>query len=202
MYFRPLISFVIILLITHHCLADGLEQNLALEIGETYTIQNNYFERGEGGFTRDEGYNLLYVTPSFSWTPHQGLHLFGSVDFVWQSPTYTDFIDSDNSEQFTFGGVTRNGVIAPGITLTVQPVEAVILEASVASLYAQKSPSNGDRYYGYEINAGVSLKVMQEHEIFLQAARFEHGDFFRSWQESGESLDPAFQFVIGGRLAF
>jgi hypothetical protein len=113
-----------------------------------------------------------------------------------------NFIDTDNSEQFTFGGVTRNGVVAPGVTLTVQPVEAVTLEASVASLYAQESPANGGRHYGYEIDVGVTLKAMQKLEIFLQVARFEHGSFFSSWQESGEPFDPAFQFAIGGRLAF
>jgi hypothetical protein len=424
MHLRPFILIFIILLAASRCLADGLVEYLDLEIGETYTIQNNYFDREEGSFTRDESYNLLRVTPSLSWAPQQGLHLFGSVDFIWQSPVYDDdetlvakltaayldlsspaarltvggipmqfgrglimadetlaaivefthdqsylevkaariqdsspmasigvgyrpsrfeyvqlfgvwfsdrddiiadtplfpgrdrsssadlywlgasaelfvgpalfsmvgayqtgrfavdvtyrsifppfqerthsiekdvsayfvdlaleanvaqwssvgafcyvasgdeelgqddfgayttihaynprlaiffdpnFIDTDNSEQFTFGGVTRNGVVAPGITLTVQPVEQVTLEASAASLYAQESSTNGDRHYGYEIDVGVTLKVMKKHEIFLQAARFEHGNFFESRQGSGASFDPAIQLVIGGRLAF
>jgi hypothetical protein len=424
MHLRPFILIFFILLITNHCLAGGLEEHLDLEIGDTYTIQNNYFDLEEGGFTRNESYNLLCVTPSLSWSPQQGLHLFGSVDFVWQNPVYEDeeafeanltaayldlsspsvrltaggipmqfgrglimadealaaivgftfgkpylefkaariqdaspmasigvgyrpsrfehaeifgvwfsdrddiianaplfpgrdrsssadlywlgasaelfvgpalfsmvgayqtgqftidvtyrsifppfqeqtysierdlsayffdlslesnvtqwgsvgafcyvasgdeeldrddfgayttisaynprlaiffdpnFIDTDNSEQFAFGGVTRNGVVAPGITLTVQPVEAVTMEASVASLYAQESSSNGDQHYGYEIDVGMILKILKKHEIFLQAARFEHGNFFESRQGSEESLDPAFQFVIGGRLAF
>jgi hypothetical protein len=395
-----------------------------LEIGETYAIQNNYFDLGEGGFTRDESYNLLRVTPSLLWTPQQWLQLYGSVDFMWRNPVDDDdealtvdltaayldlsspstrltaggipiqfgrglimadetlaaiceftfgkpylevkaariqeaspmasvsvgyrpsrfedaqlfgvwfndrddivasaplfigqnrsssadiywlgasaelfvgpvlfsmvgahqtgrftvdityrsifppfqertysvesdisayffdlaletnvaqwgslgafcyvasgdtelgrddfgaytaisaynprltiffdpgFIDSSNSEHFLYGGVTRSGVVAPGITLSVQPVEAITLEASAASLYAQKSSTSGDRRYGYEIDMSVTLKVMKDHEIFLQAARFEHGNFFKSGEESGEAPDPAFQFVIGGRLAF
>lgn len=424
MYLRPFISMFIILLLTSRCPAEGLEEYLDLEIGETYAIQNNYFDRKENSFTRDESYNLLRVSPSLSWVPHQWLHLYGSADFVWQNPVYDDnetleanltaayldlsspsarltvggipmqfgrglimadetlaaileftfdkpylevkaariqdsspmvgigvgyrpsrfeyaqlfgvwfndrddilantplltglkrsstadlywlgasaelfagpvlfsmvgayqtgrfsvdvtyrsivppyqgrtyavekdvsayffdlsmeanvapwgsldvfcyvasgeeeldqddfgaytaisaynprltiffnpdFIDTDNSERFIFGGVTLNGVVAPGITLTVQPVEAITLEATAASLYAQESSTNGDRRYGYEIDVGVTLKVMKDHEIFLEAARFEHGNFFKSRQGSGESLDPAFQFVIGGRLAF
>lgn len=424
MHLRPLILMLTILLITSQCLASDLEKYLDLEIDELYTIQNNYFDLEEGSFTRDESYNLLSVTPSLSWAPQQWLHLFGSVDFVWQNPVYDDnetleanltaaylnlnspsvrltaggipmqfgrglimadetlaailefefgkpylelkaariqdtspmasigvgyrpsrfeyaqlfgvwfsdrddiianallfpgrdrsssadlywlgasaelfvgpalfsmvgayqaghftvdvtyqsivmpilertyseerdvsayffdlsmeanvaqwgsagafcyvasgdeeldrndfgaymainaynprltiffdpdFIDTDNSERFIFGGVTRYGVVAPGITLTVQPVEAITLEVSAASLYAQKSSTNGDRRYGYEIDVGVTLKVMQDHEIFLQAARFEHGNFFKSRQATKGSFDPAFQFVIGGRLAF
>ncbi|MGD9008835.1 MAG: hypothetical protein PVG41_12985 [Desulfobacteraceae bacterium] len=425
MHLRPFILIFFILLTTNHCLlADGLEQYLDLEIGETYTIQNNYYDRGKGSFTRDESYNLLRVTPSLSWVPQPGLHLYGSVDFLWQSPVYEDdealeanltaayldlsgpsarltvggipmqfgrglimadetlaaiveftfdksylevqaariqdsspmasigvgyrpsrfeyvqlfgvwfsdrddiiadaplflgkdrsssaelywlgasaelfvgpalfsmvgayqtgrftvdvtyesifppfqeytysierdvsayffdlaleanvaqwgsvgafcyvasgdeelgqddfgayttigaynprlaiffdpnFIDSDNSEQFTFGGVTRNGVVAPGVTLTVQPVETITLEASAAMLYAHEASANGDQRYGYEIDGSVTLKVMKKHEIFLQAARFEHGNFFESRLGSGESFDPAFQFLIGGRLVF
>jgi hypothetical protein len=424
MYLRPFIQIFIILLTASRCLADGLEEYLDLEIAETYTMQDNYFDHEEGSFTRDESYNLLRVTPSLSWAPQQGLHLFGSVDLLWQSPVYDDdesleakltaayldlsspsarltvggipmqfgrglitadetlaavveftfgkpyleikaaridnaspmasigfgyrpgrfehaelfgvwfsdrddiiadtplflgqdrsssadiywlgasaelfvgpalfsmvgayqtgsftidvtyqsifppfqertysikkdlsayffdlslegnvaqwgsvgafcyvasgdeelgqgdfsayttisaynprlviffdpnFIDTDNSEQFTFGGVTRNGVIAPGVVLTVQPVEAVTLEASAASLYTHEASSSGDQHYGYEIDVGVTLTVMKKHEIYLQAARFEHGNFFRSWQASGEPLDPAFQFVIGARLVF
>ncbi len=424
MHLRPFILMITILLITSRCLAGGLEKYLDLEIGETYTIQNNYFDLEEGSFTRDESDNLLSVTPSLSWMPQQWLHVFGSVDFVWQNPVYDDdetlvanltaaylnlsspsasltaggipiqfgrglimadetlaaiceftfgkpylevkaariqdtspmasigvgyrpsrfeyaqlfgvwfsdhddiianaplflgrnrsssadiywlgasaelfvgpalfsivgayqtgrftvdityrsiippfqertysvdsdvsayffdlsmeanvahwgtlgafcyvasgddelgqddfgaytaisaynprlaiffdpdFIDANNSEQFLFGGVTRNGVIAPGITLSVQPIEAITLEASAASLYAQESSTNGDRRYGYEIDAGVTLKVMKDHEIFLKAARFEHGNFFKASQAPGHSPDPAFHFVIGGRLAF
>lgn len=424
MHLRPFIPIFIILLVTSHCLAGAPETYWDLEIDETYTIQDNYFDREEGSFTRDESYNMLRVAPSLAWTPQQWLHLFGSVDFLWQSPVYDDdktleanltaayldlnspsarltvggipmqfgrglimadetlaaiveftfgkpylevkaariqdsspmasigvgyrpsrfeyaqlfgvwfsdrddiianeplfpgwdrsssadlywlgasaewfagpalismvgsyqagrvavdttylsavppyqertysiksdvsayffdlsmevnvaqwgsvgafcyvasgdeelergdfgayttingynprltiffdpnFMDIDNSAQFRFGGVTRNGVVAPGITLTVQPVEAITLEATAASLYAQESSTNSDRRYGYEIDVGVTLKVMKKHEIFLQAARFEHGSFFKSRQASGESLDPAFQFVLGGRLAF
>jgi hypothetical protein len=411
-------------LIASRCPAGGLEEYLDLEIGESYTIQENYLDLEKGDFTRDESYNLLRVTPSISWAPEQWLHLFGSVDLLWQNPVYDDgeqleanltaayldlsspsvrltaggipmqfgrglimadedlaailevtfgkpylelkvvriadaspmasvgvgyrpsrfehaelfgvwfsdrddiiadaplfpgrdrsssadiywfgasaelfvgpalfsvvgayqtghftvdgsyrsivppfeertysverdiaayfcdlaveanaaewvslgafcyiasgdenigqddfnayatisaynprlaiffdpdFIDRDNSDQFTFGGVTRNGVVAPGITLGVEPVEAVILEASAAWLYAQEESSNGDRRYGYEVDVGMTITVLKDHEIFLQAARFEHGNFFKSRQESGASPDPAFRFVIGGRLVF
>ena len=424
MLLRPLILMVTILLLASRCLAGGLAEYLDLEIGETYTINDNYFDREEGDFTRDESCNLFRVSPSLSWAPHQWLHLFGSVDVVWQNPVYDDndnleanltaayldligptarltaggipmqfgkglimadetlaaileftfgnpylevkaariqdsspmvgigagyrpsrfeyaqlfgvwfndrddiiantpllsglehsssadlywfgaeaewfvgpalfsmvgayqtgqftvdvtnrsivppfhertysvekdvsayfydlsleanvaqwgtlgafcyvasgdeeldrddfgaytairaynprltiffdpdFIDANNSEQFIFGGVTLNGVVAPGITLTVQPVEAITLEATAAALYSQKSSTNGDRRYGYEIDVGATFKVMQDHELFLQAARFEHGSFFKSRQEPGGAPDPAFQFVIGARLAF
>jgi hypothetical protein len=110
------------------------------------------------------------------------------------------FIDRDDSELFTFGGVTRNGVVAPGITLTVQPVEAITLESTAAWLYTQASPSNGDQYYGYEVDGTLTLKLMKKHEIFLQVARFEHGGFFESRLGSEEAFDPAVQFVVGGRL--
>jgi hypothetical protein len=424
MYLRPIILIFIVLSTACCCLAGGLEEHLDLEIGETYAIQNNYLASETGRFARDESYNLLRVTPSLSWAPQQGLHLFGSVDFIWQNPVYDDnetleanltaaylelsspsarltaggipmqfgrgliladetlaaiveftsgksyleakaarigdnspmagisvgyrpgrfehaelfgvwfsdsddiiadsllfpgwnrsssadlywlgvsmelfvgpalfslvgahqtgrfavdgkyqstvqpyteqtysikedlsawffdlsleanvapwgstgafcyvasgddelyrndfgayatisasnprlaiffdpnFIDTDNSEQFAFGGVTRNGVIAPGVTLTVQPVETITLEASAAWLYTQTSPSTSDRYYGYEIDGGATLKILEKHYIFIKAARFEHGGFFESRQEPEGSFDPAFQVVMGARLVF
>ena len=111
-----------------------------------------------------------------------------------------DFFDRDDSETFIFGGATYGGVIAPGVSLTLTPVEAITFDASAATIYAQEALPDGEQWYGFEIDLSMTYTFLKHYEIYCQAARFMHGDYFESTLE--RNLKPASSLSIGGRLLF
>lgn len=113
-----------------------------------------------------------------------------------------DFLDRDDEDRFAFGGVTSGGVIAPGIALTLQPVDHLTVDVSAATFFAQQALPSGEQWYGYEIDLGATVRLLERHALFLEAARFEHGDYFEAWLGGSHTPDPAVRVVIGARLVF
>lgn len=113
-----------------------------------------------------------------------------------------DFLDRDDEDRFTFSGVTSGGVIAPGIGLTLQPVDRLSVKVAVAAFFAQEALPSGEQWYGYEIDVGATVKLFKQHALFFEAARFEHGDYCEAWLGQSDTPDPAIRLVVGARLVF
>jgi hypothetical protein len=113
-----------------------------------------------------------------------------------------DFLDRDNEDRFSFSGVTSGGVIAPGIGLTLQPLDDLTVDVSAATFFAQEALPSGEQWYGYEIDLGATVRLFEQHALFVDVARFEHGDYFEAWLGRSAAPDPAMRVVIGARLVF
>jgi len=110
------------------------------------------------------------------------------------------FPDSAETDNLSFGGVTPFGVIAPGMSLTAQLHQDVLAECTLAGLYAQDLPENLDNQYGWELDLGVSWVIKTHYKLFLEASRFEYGDFFLNDQT--DKPEAALRFLVGGRVDF
>jgi hypothetical protein len=111
-----------------------------------------------------------------------------------------DFFDNDDADRLTFGGSFAGGVIAPGIHITLISSWGVSAEVSWINFYADEELTDGSRWYGWEADVEVSYTFRDQYQIFVQAARFEHGDFFESCLD--ETMDPAMQFTVGMSATF
>jgi hypothetical protein len=106
----------------------------------------------------------------------------------------------ENAEALTFSGGSVGGVLAPGLTLNLVPWSDLTLETTVASFYAQQALDDGSRWYGWEIDLALTYTFGKIYTFFAEAARFQHGDYYRSLLE--ETVDSATRVSIGLRASF
>ncbi len=111
-----------------------------------------------------------------------------------------DFFDNDDADQLTFGGSFAGGVIAPGINITLISPWGLSAEASWIYFYADEELKDGSQWYGWEADINVSYTFREQYQVFVQAARFEHGDYFESLLD--ETVDPAMRFTAGLSATF
>lgn len=111
-----------------------------------------------------------------------------------------DFLDLADDRRLTFSGGFFNGVIAPGVALTLSPDNGFSAEAALIYMYAHKALNDGSRWYGWEVDVAVRYTVAEKFELFVEAARFEHGDYFESLLD--ESVSPAMRLSVGLRTLF
>jgi hypothetical protein len=110
------------------------------------------------------------------------------------------FPDREETDSLSFGGVSGFGVMAPGMSLSLQLHRDVLAEGALVGLYAQDPPENRDDFYGWEMDVKVSWLIQTRYKLFLEAARFEYGDFFL--RDQGDTPDPAVRFFAGARMNF
>lgn len=103
-------------------------------------------------------------------------------------------------EKLTFNGGLFGGVIAPGLTLNFIWASGLSLEATLATFYAHQALDDGSRWYGWEVDLGVSYSFARNYTLYAEAARFEHGDYYESLLN--EKVDPAMRFSAGLRAGF
>lgn len=111
-----------------------------------------------------------------------------------------DFMDNDDDERFTFSGGFFRGVVAPGINLTLLSEGGLSAEAALIYFYAQQALEDGSQWYGWEADLTISYAFAKKYRLFVEAARFEHGDYFESLLD--EKIDPAVRFVAGMHASF
>jgi hypothetical protein len=112
-----------------------------------------------------------------------------------------DFLGRDeDAEKLTFNGGFFGGVIAPGLTLNIVSASGLSIETTVATFYAHQALDDGSRWYGWEVDLGVSYDFARIYTLYAEAARFEHGDYYKSLLD--EEIDPAMRFSIGLRASF
>jgi hypothetical protein len=111
-----------------------------------------------------------------------------------------DFMDNDDADRLTFSSGFFGGAIAPGISLTLLSEWGLTAEAALIYLYAHRSLDDGSQWYGWEADLAVSYAFGKKYRLFVEAARFEHGDYFESLLD--EKIDPAVRFVAGIDASF
>ncbi len=111
-----------------------------------------------------------------------------------------DFMDRDDTENFTYSGVTSGGVIAPGLTFAFEPSHGFLLAATVATFYAQEKRPDGSRWYGWEADLELSYAFGGRYKLLVTAACFQHGDYFES--VLGEIPDSATLLSVGVNVEF
>jgi hypothetical protein len=111
-----------------------------------------------------------------------------------------DFMDNNDADRFTFSGGFFGGSAAPGISLTLLSKRGLTAEAALIYLYAQQALDDGSRWYGWEADLAVSYTFRKKYRLFMEAARFEHGDYFESFLN--EQIDPAVRFSAGVHASF
>jgi len=112
-----------------------------------------------------------------------------------------EFLGRDeDAEKLTFNGGFFSGVIAPGLTLNLVSASGLSLETTVATFFAHQALDDGSRWYGWEVDLGVSYDFARFYTLYFEAARFEHGDYYESLLN--EKIDPATRFSIGLRASF
>jgi hypothetical protein len=112
-----------------------------------------------------------------------------------------EFLGRDPEDQMlTFNGGFFGGVIAPGLTLNLESAAGFSAEATIATFYAQEDLDDGSRWYGWEADLELSYTFSLDYTLFLEAARFRHGDYYESLLE--EDIDPATRLSVGLRASF
>lgn len=106
----------------------------------------------------------------------------------------------DIDEEIQLGGVTWDGVIAPGIKIEYQPDAKIITELVVALLFPEGDLFDTAAWYGWETDTRLSYEFYPGQRIFVEAAVFSHGNFFK--QKYGFRPDPATRLVAGIDLIF
>lgn len=111
-----------------------------------------------------------------------------------------DFMDNDDADRFAFTGGFYGGAVAPGINLTLISKWGITTEAALIYLYAHQSLDDGSQWYGWEADLAVSYAFGKKYRLYVEAARFEHGDYFESLLN--EQIDPAVRFAAGIDASF
>lgn len=111
-----------------------------------------------------------------------------------------DFEDNDDAERFTYGGGFFGGVIAPGVKLTLLFEGGLTADASLIYLFAHQALDDGSQWYGWEVDLAIGYAFGEKYRLFVEAARFEHGDYFESLL--AERTDPAVRLVAGVHATF
>ena len=93
-----------------------------------------------------------------------------------------------------------SGGIAPGLTLNLVSASELSLETTLATFYAWEALEDGSRWYGWEVDLGLSFAFARYYTVFAEAARFQHGDYYRSLPD--ESTDPATRITLGLQAGF
>lgn len=122
------------------------------------------------------------------------------------NPRATIFFDpeflgrDETDEELTFNGGFFGGVIAPGLTLSLESESGFSLDLTASTLYAQQSLDDGSQWYGWEIDLGLNYAFSSTYTLYAYAARFQHGDYYESLLQ--EKVDPALRFSIGLKASF
>ncbi len=106
----------------------------------------------------------------------------------------------DIEEAVLLGGVTWDGVIAPGVKFEYQPNLKIVTELVAAMLFPQGDLFNTDTWYGWETDTRLSYEFYPNQRLFVEAGIFTHGNFFK--QKYGFRPDPATRVVAGIHLMF
>jgi hypothetical protein len=110
-----------------------------------------------------------------------------------------EFLGHDPEDQMlTFNGGFFGGVIAPGLTLNLESTAGISAEAAIAAFYAQQDLDDGSRWYGWEADLTLSYTFSQDYTLYLEAARFNHGDYYESLLN--EAVEPATRISVGVRF--
>jgi hypothetical protein len=111
-----------------------------------------------------------------------------------------EFLGRDPEDQMlTFNGGFFGGVIAPGLTLDLESDTGFSAEVSVATFYAMEDLDGGSRWYGWEADLELSYNFSKDYSLYLEAARFQHGDYYESLLN--EEVDPATRLSVGLRMS-
>ena len=111
-----------------------------------------------------------------------------------------EFLGRDPEDQMlTFNGGFFGGIIAPGLTLDLQSDAGFSAEAAVATFFAQQDLDDGSGWYGWEVDLELSYTFSKDYTFYLEAARFQHGDYYESLLN--EEVDPATRFSVGLRVS-
>lgn len=113
-----------------------------------------------------------------------------------------DFLDISDDRRLTYSGGFFNGVIAPGISLTFGTEKGFSAEAALICMYAHEHLDDGSQFYGWEVDASVSYTLANKYKLFVEAAHFEHGDYFQSLFNLDEKSDAAMRLSIGVQAIF
>jgi hypothetical protein len=111
-----------------------------------------------------------------------------------------EFMDNDYTDRFTFSGGFLGGSVAPGVSLTLLSEWGLSVEAALIYLYAQQALNDGSQWYGWEADLTVNYTFRKKYRLFVEAARFEHGDYFESFLNT--QIDPAIRFAAGVHATF
>ncbi|MBC2714375.1 MAG: hypothetical protein HF978_03615 [Desulfobacteraceae bacterium] len=106
----------------------------------------------------------------------------------------------DIEEAILLGGVTWDGVIAPGVKFEYHPNLKIITELVAAMMFPEGDLFDTDTWYGWEADTRLSYEFYQNHKLFVEAGIFTHGNFFK--QKYGFRPDPATRVVAGMSLIF
>lgn len=109
-----------------------------------------------------------------------------------------EWLDRYIDDELMYGGATFHGVLAPGATITLAPWENFLMTATLATFYPYESAQGERDWYGWEADLDASYTLRDNIELYLEAARFEHGNYFKDSQ--GNVPEPALLFAIGARF--
>jgi hypothetical protein len=138
-------------------------------------------------------------------TPRNG-DLNAFVAIMPFNPRATIFFDPEflgrdpEAQMLTVNGGFFGGVIAPGLTLNLESAAGFSAEATIATFYAQEDLDDGSRWYGWESDLELSYTFSRDYTLYIEAARFRHGDYYESLLD--EEVDPATRFSLGLRASF
>ena len=110
------------------------------------------------------------------------------------------FARYDIEEAVLLGGVTWDGVSAPGIRFEYQPNYKVDVKLVGAMLFPQSELFDSARWYGWEADMRVSYEFYKPHQLFVEAGLLTHGNYFEKLY--GIQPDHSARVVTGFSLVF
>ncbi len=104
----------------------------------------------------------------------------------------------DVEEAVVLGGVTWDGVAAPGIRFEYQPNNRVSAELVTAALFPEDGLFDTGAWYGGETDIRVSYEFYQNRQLFFEAGYLYQGDYF----EKTYGYQPDNATRLAGGLSF
>ena len=121
------------------------------------------------------------------------------------NPTTTIFFNGgferyNIEDALVLGGVTWDGVTAPGIKIEYQPCKKVVTKLVTAALFPRNGLTDTGEWYGVETDMRVSYEFYQNHQLFFEAGFLYHGRYFE--KAYGFRPDNATRLVGGLNFVF
>lgn len=110
------------------------------------------------------------------------------------------FARFDVEKRMTLGGVTWDGVIAPGIGLDYEPLPKIAMRLKSALLFSENGSWDRESRYGWETDTSVRYEFYPDQQLFFEAGVLVHGDYWKA--RTGFRPDPSTRLAAGLELVF
>ena len=129
--------------------------------------------------------------------PGQGTftEYFAPVPYHFRAPVFFEGLGTlGDPETLSLIGVFKPGVIAPGIKLSFEKNDNILIHLNITCIYPEKTETGGNTtLYGVETDLSIQYKITNSLEFTTDAGYLVYDTYF---ENNGKIPDPAGKFGI------